>query len=52
MDQSNLVVYNVSFTDVVFKADRRKVTNIFTPLFIDTDVFEWGGINITTGKGG
>ena len=40
MYHSELIIYNASFTTAIFKADSRNVTNILTPLIMDTYAFE------------
>ena len=47
MDHSKLIIYNVSLNTPILKDYRRKVANILIPLVMDTDDFEWGGINLT-----
>ena len=51
MDHYELIIYNYSLTTAIFKAGRRKVANILTPLVLDTDSFEWGGRNFTKSNG-
>ena len=51
MDNSELIIYNVIFTTIILKDYIRKVANILIPIVVDTDTFEWGGINITQIKG-
>ena len=47
MHNSKLIIYNVSLTTDISKADRSKVANLQTPLVLDTDAFEYGGIKLT-----
>ena len=47
MDHSEWIIYNVSLNTEILKDDSRKVANIIITLVMDTDAFEWGGINLT-----
>ena len=38
-DKYKFIVYNISLTTAVFKADSRKIANILTPLVLDNYVF-------------
>ena len=51
MGPSKLIIYNATLNTAVFKAGRRKVANILTPIVLDTDAFEWGGSNFNQSKG-
>ena len=51
MHNSKLIIYNVSLTTDISKADRSKVANLQTPLVLDTDAFEWGGRKFNQNKG-
>ena len=50
MHHSKLIIYDESLNTAIFKADSRKVANILRPIVLDTDAFEWGGINLTQNK--
>ena len=50
MDNSELIIYNVSLNTEILKDEIRKVANILIHLAMNTDAFEWNGINITQSK--
>ena len=50
MDNSELIIYNVSLNTEILKDEIRKVANILIHLSMNTDAFEWNGINITQSK--
>ena len=51
MYHSEFIIYNARLITDTFKAYRRKVSNILTPLVLGTSAFEWGGKETSQGKG-